>query len=65
MVHLSGQYPSDGHGRSAFAAACAKAARVARDVLVFGSTPDDANYLALGFRPVLDRVMLALVEPPA
>jgi hypothetical protein len=59
MVRLSAQYPSDGDGRSAFVAACAAAAQIARDVLVFGPIPDDADYLSLGFTPVLDRVMLA------
>jgi hypothetical protein len=52
-------------GKAAFAAACAAATRIARDVVVFAGADDegtDAAYRELGFRPVLDRVMLAL-EP--
>ncbi|WP_412538461.1 hypothetical protein R8Z50_21715 [Longispora sp. K20-0274] len=63
MTRLSAVYaPADAaHADAAFAAACAAAARVARDVVVFAGATDGpvrARYHALGFRPVLDRVML-------
>jgi hypothetical protein len=59
MVRLSAVYAPDrpGDGDAAFAAACAAACEVARDVLVFGQA-DDMGYRALGFEPVLHRVML-------
>jgi len=49
------------HGAAAFAAACASAAEVAVDVVTFAGATDpdaDADLRALGFDPVLDRVML-------
>jgi hypothetical protein len=64
MVRMGAVYAPDdpddvrGHGRAALVAACAAAQAVARDVLIFSGAADDA-YRALGFEPVLDRVMLA------
>jgi hypothetical protein len=58
MVRVGAEYAPDGDSRAAFVAACAMAAQVARDVLVFGPTADDADYLDLGFEPMLNRVTL-------
>lgn len=58
MVRLGAVYPDDVHGQAAFAAACGDAMEIARDVLVFAPSPDNATYLDLGFAPVLDRVLL-------
>ena len=65
MVRMSAVYAPDdpedhgGHGRAALVAACASARTVARDVLIFaGTTETGEEYRALGFEPVLDRVML-------
>ncbi len=52
----------DAHTRAALAAACQAAARVADHVLIFAGSTDitaRAQYTALGFTPVLDRVTLA------
>lgn len=48
------------HGDAALAAACEAALGVARDVLVFAGAMDPATeQRAMGFEPVLDRVMLS------
>ena len=56
--------PGKGYGDAAFAAACSDAARRARDVLVFIGASDTAGAAtarALGFAPVVERVMLGPV----
>ncbi len=60
MVRLSAVYaPADSaHAEAAFAAATSAAASLAEHVLVFGST-EDSQSRELGYKPVLDRVMLA------
>jgi len=60
MTRLGAVYaPHDErYGDAAFVAACATAANVARDVLVFARASGAATYTRLGFTPVLDRVML-------
>lgn len=69
MVRLGAVYAVDGnkaHASAAFAAACRAASEIAVHVLVFApSSADDAarEYGALGFRPVLERVMLARDKP--
>ncbi|GAA1417594.1 GNAT family N-acetyltransferase [Catellatospora coxensis] len=56
-VHAPGG--DDAHADAVFAASCAAATEIADHVLVFaGSAAAGAKYRALGFRPVLDRVML-------
>lgn len=61
-VHAPGG--GDAHAAAVFAAACAAARQIADHVLVFaGAEAAGAKYRALGFRPVLDRVMLGV--PPA
>jgi hypothetical protein len=66
MVRLGAVYaPRDQdehYGRAALVAAARAAAEIARDVLIFAGVTDpatDAAHRAVGFRPVLDRVMLA------
>ena len=52
----------DAHAQAALAAACQAASRLADHVLIFAGSTDTkarAQYSALGFTPVLDRVMLA------
>jgi hypothetical protein len=61
-VWSPGTQAIDGPAHAALVAACAAAAQIARDVLIFASVADVSahdTYLALGFTPVLDRVMLA------
>jgi hypothetical protein len=51
----------DGPAHAALVAACTAAAQIAQDVLVFASVADLSardTYLALGFAPALDRVLL-------
>jgi hypothetical protein len=67
MVRLGAVYApqDDGLGEAALVAACEAARALARHVLIFASSTDtaaDATYRALGFEPVLDRVMLALTD---
>jgi hypothetical protein len=64
MVRLGAVFAVDGneaHAIAAFAAACRAASEIADHVLVFapsGSGEAARKYGALGFRPVLERVML-------
>jgi hypothetical protein len=64
MVRMSAVYAADGkesHADAAFATACHAASEMAEHVLVFARTGDGdtaRKYAALGFRPVLQRVML-------
>ena len=64
MVRLSAVYEahgSHGYDDAVFVAACDRARRLARDVVVFAGAGDAAAataYRDLGFEPVLDRVML-------
>lgn len=65
MVRLGAVYAVDSSfADAAFAAACRAASEIADHTLVFARAADDEaarKYGALGFRPVLDRVMLGLI----
>lgn len=57
--------PTEGtlYANAAFVVGCAEAARTAEHVLVLSGTPGStAAYRLLGFEPVLDRVVLEVVE---
>jgi hypothetical protein len=58
MVRLGATYAPDGDATAALTAACAAAAEVARDVLIFAPAGEPNGYRGLGFEPVLDRVLL-------
>jgi hypothetical protein len=69
MVRVGAVYAADhddAHASAAFVAACRTASDIAEHVLVFAPSADTetaGRYGALGFQPILERVMLGTGDP--